>query len=222
MIELRDIGKFYLRDGEVIPVLKQIDLDIDAGDFVSIMGDSGSGKTTLLNILGCLDVASQGHYRLNGQILDGASDEQLSAIRNRDIGFVFQSAHFVEYLDLVDNVALPGYYADGKPQANRRRAEELLIEVGLEHRLAHRPSELSGGEAQRAALARALLNNPSLILADEPTGNLDHGNAAQIVERLAQLGGEGITVIMVTHDERSSRAANRRLTLNQGELSAAA
>ncbi len=223
MIEANAICKAYRQAKRRVPVLDRLSVQIDAGEFVAIVGPSGAGKSTLLQVLGCLDTPCSGEYWLNGREVSRLSEPELAAVRNRSIGFVFQSSHFVDYLDLVDNVALQGFYApDYDAARSRSRAVELLRQVGLEHRLDHRPAELSGGERQRAALARALFNEPRLLLADEPSGNLDGANTEHLRNLLLEQNRAGITIVVVTHDPDMTIAAGRRLELDRGQLREAA
>ncbi len=224
MIRARALEKIYTRPGTLperstVRVLDGVDLDVACGDFVAVTGASGAGKSTLLQILGCLDQPTAGRYELEGRNVTCLDDAELAALRNRALGFVFQSSHFIDYLDLVDNVALPALYAPhyGRMEA-RARALDLLERVGLAARVAHLPAELSGGERQRAALARALLHSPRLVLADEPTGNLDDENSVRLVELLAALCEQGAAVLLVTHDTRLASVARSRYRLEHGRL----
>lgn len=219
MLWADSISKQYWQAGKPVPVLEDLSLEVEQGEFVALMGTSGTGKTTLMNVLGCLDQVSSGRYFIDGAdvtLLDGCA---LAGIRNRKFGFVFQSSHFVDYLDLVENVALPGLYGSGAhtPSA-RARARKLLEQVGLAHRASHLPAALSGGERQRAAIARALFNRPRVILADEPTGNLDRTNAEKIMQLFDELNDTGITVVMVTHDPGIAVRAKRRVELADGTI----
>jgi putative ABC transport system ATP-binding protein len=219
MLSIRGLRKTYAQVAQPVAVFSDLSLDIQSGDMVALMGSSGEGKTTLLQILGCLDRPDGGEYWLAGRELSRLPEEELAAVRNRQIGFVFQSSYFVDYLNLVENVALPGLYGEGVAgRAGERRAGQLLDEVGLGHRKRHVPAELSGGERQRAAIARALFNRPDLLLADEPTGNLDAENTRQVMSRLAALNEDGLTVLLVTHDESVASYARRVLELAGGEL----
>lgn len=219
MIEARQLQKTYSDSGRRVTVFNDLSLRCDSGEFVALMGSSGAGKTTLLQLLGCLDRPDGGHYLLDGELVSDLEEEELAGIRNRKIGFVFQTNYFVEYLDLVENVALPGLYQPGGEQRDvRERARELLVQVGLEHRLQHLPAELSGGERQRAAIARALLNRPRLILADEPTGNLDARNTERILGILEALQGPDTTLMLVTHDSAVAARAQRTLYMRDGAL----
>jgi len=219
MIRAAGLRKAYRQAEREVRVLEGLDLQIQHGEFVAIMGNSGAGKSTLLQLLGCLDAPDGGEYWLDDREVSQLGPDMLAEVRNRSIGFVFQSAHFIDYLDLVDNVALPAEY--GPPadiDQHRARAIELLQRVGLGHRLDHRPSELSGGERQRAAVARALFARPRLILADEPTGNLDEDNTRQLVELLNDLHRDGITILLVTHDPEVAQVADRCYRLRGGRL----
>ena len=219
MIELSRISKSYLRGSESVNVLRDLDLRCEAGEFLSLMGASGAGKSTLLQILGCLDTPSTGEYRLAGRSVEALSEQELARLRNHEIGFVFQSSHFVDYLDLVDNVALPAHYSPvGLTDDSRTRARLLLSRVGLEHRETHLPAALSGGERQRVAIARSLFHSPRLLLADEPTGNLDRESADQVMQLLRQIQGADVALIVVTHDPRVANMAPRQLSLIDGAL----
>ena len=226
MIRARSLNKTYSENGRRVTVFQGLDLDCRAGEYLALMGPSGAGKTSLLQLLGCLDRPDEGSYELDGELVSAMGEEELAAIRNHKIGFVFQTNHFVDYLDLVENVALPGRYADaGEPAAVRERAVSLLRDLGLEHRLDHLPGELSGGERQRAALARALYNRPRLILADEPTGNLDAQHTQRTLALLEAVLDPGIALILVTHDRAVAARAQHILELREGclqELSACA
>ncbi len=219
MILARSLDKSYSLPGQSVPVLKKVSLEVDEGEFVAIMGPSGTGKSTLLNVLGCLDVADAGSYVLDQEIISTMDDRALADIRNRKIGIVFQSSNFVDYLDLPDNVAMPGFYSHLSREHCRQRATGLLEQVGLGHRLMHLPGQLSGGESQRVAIARALFNHPRLLLADEPTGNLDRKNSAEIVSLLEQLNAQGLTIVLITHDREVASAADKIYHMQDGELS---
>jgi putative ABC transport system ATP-binding protein len=218
MIRLRDIHKSY-RLGEVIlPVLKGLSLDIGTGEFVAIMGPSGSGKSTLLNIVGCLDTIDSGGYRLNGLSVEGTEDQELAAIRNDRIGFVFQQFNLIPRINAARNVELPLLYA-GVPRVERKRlALEALEKVGLGDRALHSSAQLSGGQQQRVAIARALVNRPDIIIADEPTGSLDSVAGKDIMEIFSRLHGAGKTVVMVTHEEDIAAFAKRIIRLRDGRI----
>jgi len=220
MIRALGLTRIHRHGGATVTALDGLDLTVARGEFVALMGPSGSGKSTLLQLLGCLDTPSAGGYWLDGTAVAGLDEPALARVRNRRIGFVFPASHFVDYLDLADNVALPGLYGPG-PGPGRRRALALLDAVGLGERCDHLPAALSGGERQRAAIARALFNGPDLILADEPTGNLDAANAAQVLDLLASLNARGLTLVMVTHDPGVARRAGRVLHLAAGRLAPA-
>ena len=218
MIEARDLTKFYAtREGRVAAI-RGLNFSMARGDYVSLMGESGAGKSTLLKLLGCLDRPSTGSYRFEDADISAMDDAELATVRNRKIGFVFQSSHFVDYLDIVDNVSLADMYAPPFTQ-NRERAATLLERVGLGHRLGHLPGELSGGERQRAATARALYSSPQLILADEPTGNLDRASAERITDLFDELNQEGYAVLLVTHDPHIAAHARRHCEIVDGALS---
>jgi len=214
---LRAVTKVYDRQGTAVRALAGIDLDVAAGDYVALLGPSGSGKSTLMHVLGCLDQPTSGSYRLEGEEV-GALSPELLAARRRRIGFVFQSFHLLPRQNAVQNVALPLRYAGVRPDERERRAAELLVRVGLGDRLDHLPSELSGGQQQRVAVARALVGAPSLLLCDEPTGNLDSTSGAGITELLEDLWREGRTLIVVTHDDRIAQRARRTVRLLDGQL----
>ncbi len=221
MIVADQLCKSYDLGHRRVEVLSNLNLHVPSGDFVAITGRSGAGKSTLLQLLGCLDNPSSGEYRLAGKAISRLSESELAHVRNKRIGFIFQTSHFIDYLDLVDNVALHGFYAGDYDESTcRKRARDLLTRVGLEHRLTHKPAELSGGERQRAAVARALFGNPDLILADEPTGNLDEKNGAVFADLMQELNDDGITILMVTHDAKMAEIASRRLDLRDGRLRA--
>jgi putative ABC transport system ATP-binding protein len=216
ILELRDIEKRYGTDKNPVPVLRGLSLRVEPGEYVAIVGPSGSGKSTLLNIVGCLDRPSAGRYFLAGEDVARLDDRSLSRIRNTRLGFVFQSFHLVPHLTVVENVEMPLFYRRVRRRERRRRALSLLERVGLSHRFDHLPSELSGGECQRTAIARALANEPALLLADEPTGNLDSTTSKSILAALRELNDSGRTILMITHDADIARAARRRVALRDG------
>jgi putative ABC transport system ATP-binding protein len=217
MIEVTNLGKTYRRgDGTPVAALKVVSFQIDKGEFVTIRGPSGSGKSSMLNIVGCLDRPTSGTYRLNGEELSGYSDKQLSHVRARKIGFVFQSFHLMPRTTALENVEIPMVYGPGR--VDRKRALAGLERVGLGGRAHHYGTELSGGEQQRVAIARALINDPPLILADEPTGNLDSAAGAEVMAILRQLHREGRTVVLVTHDDAVAAYAEREILFRDGVL----
>jgi putative ABC transport system ATP-binding protein len=218
MIELKDIEKTYRNGTAGTPVLKGVSFRVDAGEFVAIMGASGSGKTTLMNIMGCLDTPTGGTYLLDGTNVFENDDNELSAIRNRKIGFVFQQFNLLERTSALDNVVLPLIYADKYPSDAERRAKAMLEAVGLSDRAGYRPGQLSGGQQQRVAIARALVTHPSLILADEPTGNLDRRSGLEVIDILQKLNREGRTIVLITHDQNIAAHARRILTLSDGRI----
>lgn len=218
VIRVEDLKKVY-RNGEVeVHALRGINLEICRGDFVAIMGTSGSGKSTLMNILGCLDRPSSGNYYLEGIDIKDKTDDELSEIRNLNIGFVFQSFNLISRTSALKNVELPMIYAKVKPSLREERAMELLGKVGLADRYAHMPNELSGGQKQRVAIARALANRPSIIFADEPTGALDSKSSVEIMDIFTQLNREGNTVIVVTHEPEIAAFTNRIITFRDGQV----
>jgi len=216
IIELNNIQRHFKMGTEVVKALRGITLDINEGEYVALMGPSGSGKSTLMNLLGALDTPTKGHYKLNGQEVEKLTDNDLAAIRNKEIGFVFQTFNLLPRTTALDNVALPLIYAGKSKKQRKERAEEVLIHVGLEDRMDHKPNELSGGQRQRVAIARALVNNPSIILADEPTGNLDSVTSEEIMELFNQLHQKGHTIILVTHEEDIAAHAKRIIRLKDG------
>jgi len=208
---------FHVGDSTV-HALDDVDLRIEEGDFVAVMGPSGSGKSTLMNILGCLDTPDAGQYRLLGQEVAQLDDERLSAIRNRSIGFVFQSFHLLPRMTALENVLLPLRYSDADLEQGRRRALDLLRRLNLGDRTDHRPNQLSGGQRQRVAIARSLINEPPLILADEPTGNLDSRTSAEIMDLFGELNRRGQTLLMVTHEEEIAAHARRLIRMRDGKI----
>jgi len=220
LIALADIHKSYETGELAVHALCGIDLQIAKGEFVSVMGPSGSGKTTLMEILGCLSQPSSGRYRLAGRAVDSIEPDGLARLRGEEIGFIFQSFNLLPRLTLAENVELPLSYRGVSRKERRARARETLDRVGLGHRWQHAPNEISGGERQRVAVARALVNRPSLVLADEPTGNLDTNTGNEILELLENVNAEGNTVVIVTHDPRIGERAPRRLTIRDGQIEA--
>ena len=201
---------------QLIAALKDVSLSIEKNEYVALMGPSGSGKSTLMNILGCLDSPTSGSYRLNNTEVSSMTDDQLAHVRNKEIGFVFQTFNLLPRLTSLENVALPLVYAGWSSKDRKLRAEEVMSMVGLKDRMDHKPNELSGGQRQRVAIARALINNPSIILADEPTGNLDTKTSYDIMDIFAQINSKGNTVILVTHEEDIARHARRVMRLRDG------
>ena len=218
ILKLTDICKDYQQGREPVRVLKNINLTVEKGEYLAIMGPSGSGKTTLMNIIGCLDVPTSGAYELDGKDLKDLKDDDLAEIRNRHIGFVFQSFYLMPKLDARDNVALPLLYADVPLKERRERAEEALRAVGLGERMDFLPNQLSGGQCQRVAIARAMVTKPDLLLADEPTGALDTKSGNQIMEIFRQLSRDGMTIIMITHEPSIAACANKTYHILDGEL----
>ncbi len=216
LISLEAIRKSYSLGGNVVHALREIDLKIEKGEYTALMGPSGSGKSTLMNIIGCLDSPSQGQYWLNGKEVSRMNDVDLSQVRNQEIGFVFQTFNLLNRLSALDNVALPLVYAGMKSKERLARAEEVLEQVGLKERMHHRPNELSGGQRQRVAVARALVNNPSLLLADEPTGNLDTKTSHEIMALFEEIHQQGNTIVLVTHEEDIAAHAKRIVRLRDG------
>jgi putative ABC transport system ATP-binding protein len=218
VIELKGIARTYEVGGRPVRALRGLDLAIGDGEYVSIMGPSGSGKSTLLNILGCLDRPTAGSYKLDGRETAQLAEAELSKIRRHKIGFVFQFFHLVARLTAAENVELPMVFAGLEPDERRRRIERALASVGLAERMDHRPDQLSGGERQRVAIARAVVMEPSILLADEPTGNLDSASGNEIVEVIEEMNGAGLTLVVVTHDPAIGGRARRRVRLRDGEL----
>ena len=216
VIDIQGITKTYVNGKLSVPVLHGIDLQVNKGEFVSIMGPSGSGKSTFMNILGCLDRPTTGSYRLNGDEVATLSDDELAFVRNKQIGFVFQSFNLLTKLTALENVALPMIYAGMDKKSRNERAAALLSSVGLGERMDHLPSELSGGQRQRVAIARALANNPAIIMADEPTGNLDSKSTIDVMNIFRGLYDEGRTIILVTHEPEIATYASRNVVLRDG------
>jgi putative ABC transport system ATP-binding protein len=218
IIEVHDLHRTYEVGAEKVLAIQGVDLTVLSGEYVAIMGSSGSGKSTLMNMLGCLDTPTSGTYRLAGTEVSTFSEDQLAEIRNREIGFVFQTFNLLPRSSAAQNVELPLVYAGVRSRERSRRVAEALVAVGLDDRAVHRPNELSGGQRQRVAIARALVNDPSLILADEPTGNLDSVTSADIMRILGDLNAEGHTVIIVTHEADISARCRRVITLSDGRV----
>ena len=218
LIALGALEKIYEMGTNSVHALRGIDLEIVVNEYVAIMGPSGSGKSTLLNILGCLDVPSSGAYTLNGQRVDQMEDDELASIRNREIGFIFQTFNLLPRADALRNVELPLVYSGASGAERRERAARALADVGLDDRMDHRPNELSGGQRQRVAIARALVNDPSIILADEPTGALDTQTGEEIMELIDQLHAQGNTIILVTHEEHVARHSRRVIRFRDGMI----
>ena len=217
-ISLRGIRKLYRIGGEMLAALDGIDLDIGRGEFAALMGPSGSGKSTLMNILGCLDRPSEGSYKLDGEEVAGLSDDALALTRNKKIGFVFQNFNLLPRISALDNVALPLVYAGIKRRERLERAQEVLSSVGLADRGQHLPNELSGGQRQRVAIARALVNEPHIIMADEPTGNLDTKSTKEIMDIFERMHERGHTIILVTHEPEIAVRASRQLLVRDGRI----
>ncbi len=218
MIVLRGIARTYEVGGQPVRALRDIDLEVAAGEYVSIMGPSGSGKSTLLNVLGCLDRPTAGSYVLDGRETSDLSELELSRVRRHKIGFVFQFFHLVPRLTALQNVELPLVFAGAEPRERRQRAQSALAAVGLSERAHHRPDQLSGGERQRVAIARATIMGPAILLADEPTGNLDSAVGREIIELLERMNAGGLTLVIVTHDPAIGGRARRRVRLSDGVI----
>lgn len=216
VIEIHNITRDFPLGQEIIKVLKGIDLTIERGEYVAFMGPSGSGKSTLMNLLGCLDTPTSGQYILNGKDVSQMSDDDLAEIRNKEIGFVFQTFNLLPRTTALENVALPMIYAGATKAERNARAEEVLKNVGLADRMDHKPNQLSGGQRQRVAVGRALVNKPSIILADEPTGNLDSKTSVEIMHLFDDIHASGNTVILVTHEEEIAEHAHRIIRLRDG------
>ena len=222
MIKLTGINKIY-RTNEIETVaLENVNLEVNKGEFLSIMGPSGCGKSTLLNIMGLLDAPTSGTIEIAGTKVDGMKDKELAAFRNQKLGFVFQSFHLINSLNVLDNVELPLLYRKVSAKERRRLAEEVLKKVGLSHRMRHMPTQLSGGQCQRVAIARAIVGKPQLLLADEPTGALDSASGAQVMELFQQLHQSGSTIIMITHDQGIAQHAHTIMNIRDGVLSGGA
>ena len=218
MIRLDQLCKRYQLGNEPVQALDHVDLSITAGEYLSVMGPSGSGKSTLLNMLGLLDTPDSGHYWLNDEEMTTLGEEARAAERNRRIGFVFQAYHLIDRLSARENIELPLVLTGTAPAERRQKVDELLQRLNLDRHADHRPNQLSGGQRQRVAIARAVIRKPALLLADEPTGNLDSHSGQEVIELLEELNAEGITLIMVTHDANMGRRARRRLWMQDGKL----
>lgn len=218
LIKIKNITRDFILGNEIVYVLKGIDLEIKKGEYVALMGPSGSGKSTLMNLLGCLDTPTSGTYVLNGKHVSEMKDDELAEIRNKEIGFVFQTFNLLPRTTALDNVALPMIYAGYSKADRRARATEVLGQVNLADRMDHQPNQLSGGQRQRVAIARALVNKPSIILADEPTGNLDSKTSIEIMKLFGEIHQKGNTVILVTHEEEIAAHAHRVIRLRDGMI----
>lgn len=218
LIKITDLKRNFVLGEEIVYVLKGIDLEIQKGEYVALMGPSGSGKSTLMNLLGCLDTPTSGEYILNGKQVNKMQDNELASIRNKEIGFVFQTFNLLPRTTALDNVALPMVYAGYSKTDRRARASEVLTQVNLADRMDHEPNQLSGGQRQRVAIARALVNRPSIILADEPTGNLDSKTSLEIMALFDDIHKNGNTVIIVTHEEEIAEYAHRIIRLRDGMI----
>ena len=216
IIRTEGLKKYYVLGAETVRAVRGVDLEICAGEFVAIMGPSGSGKSTFMNLVGCLDTPTAGKYWLSGQLVSELSDDQLARVRNREIGFVFQTFNLLPRATALHNVELPLIYAGVGSKERRRRATEKLELVGLDDRMGHRPPEMSGGQRQRVAMARALVNDPALLLADEPTGNLDSVTSGEIMRQLGELNEQGQTILLVTHEHDIAAHARRQVHLLDG------
>ena len=216
IINVKDIKKSYTVGTQEVNALRGINLSVEKGEFISIMGPSGSGKTTLMNIIGCLDTPSSGEYELNGSLVSKLEDDELARIRNKEIGFVFQSFNLLAKNSVLENVMLPLKYAGFDKSEAVKKSNEVIDKVGLSDRLAHTPSELSGGQQQRVAIARALVNKPSIIFADEPTGNLDSKTGKEVMTIFKELNASGQTIILITHEESIANQSNRIITIKDG------
>lgn len=216
--KLENVKKTYLMGVVTVHALRGVSMEIFEGEYISIMGPSGCGKSTLLNLLGCLDRPSEGRYYLGGIDVSQMDDDELSEVRGKRLGFIFQSYNLIQQLTVVENIEVPLFYQGVPPEISRKKAIEMAKRVGLEHRLHHKPFELSGGQQQRVAIARALVNDPLVLLADEPTGNLDSKSGVEILQIFDDLHKQGKTIIMVTHDENVARRAERTIRLRDGMI----
>lgn len=218
MIQIENMNKIYKNGKMELQALFDVNFNVDKGEFVSIMGTSGSGKTTFLSILGCLDQATEGTYILDGVNISQMQDKDFSKLRNKKIGFVFQAFNLLPKFTILENVEIPLMYGGVKPKERRERAKEALEKVGLGHRLTHKPNEISGGQKQRVAIARALVNNPAILFADEPTGNLDSKSSVEIMKIFQQLNDEGSTIVMVTHEPEIAAYTKRKVVFRDGRI----
>lgn len=216
LIDIRELSKSYVMGREKVRVLNEISLQVMPGEFVAIVGPSGSGKSTLMNVIGCLDAPSEGSYKLDGIEVKGLGDNKLANIRNRKIGFIFQSFHLLPKLSAIENVELPLVYRGMSSKERRERSTRALAQVGLSERMFHKPSELSGGQQQRVAIARALAGHPPMLLADEPTGALDTKTGQEVLALIEQLNAEGHTIVLITHDQEVARRASRIVVMRDG------
>lgn len=218
LVEIKDLARTYMMGGTEVQALRGVSLNVDRGEFVAIIGPSGSGKSTLMHLLGCLDRPTSGRYWLDGTAVEGLQDQELSRLRNRKVGFVFQTFNLISQLNLLENVEVPLLYMGMERSQRHELSLKMLQAVGLGHRSTHRPNELSGGENQRAAIARALVTNPDIILADEPTGNLDTKTGTEIMEILDDLNKKGTTIVLVTHELSKVKWARRVIYMQDGEI----
>ena len=218
LVKFEDVRKTYKMGPVTVEALRGISFEVQPGDYISIMGPSGCGKSTQLNLLGCLDRPTSGQYFLGGEDVSRMDDDALSSVRGKRLGFVFQSYNLIQQLSVLENIEVPLYYQGRSEAESRERARRLAARVGLDSRLEHKPFELSGGQQQRVAIARALVNEPLVLLADEPTGNLDSTSGTEILQLFDELNGQGATLIMVTHDQNVSRRARRAIRLRDGQI----
>jgi putative ABC transport system ATP-binding protein len=218
IVQFQDVRKTYQMGAVIVEALRGVTFDIQPGEYISIMGPSGCGKSTMLNLLGCLDRPSSGNYHLGGEDVSSMDDDSLSAVRGARLGFVFQSYNLIQQLTVVENIEIPLYYQDRPEAESRELARRMAARVGLEERLAHKPFELSGGQQQRVAIARALVNDPLVILADEPTGNLDSTSGTEVLKLFDELHAQGKTLILVTHDPGVGQRASRTIRLRDGRI----